>query len=274
MTECKKSTSKNVKEGYLHFSQRLSELILEAAKSKVTQENIAEYVGCTRQAISQWKDGKTSPDIVSLGKLADYFNVSVEYLMGRSPVKSADIEVQEICEKLGLSEKAVNTLLTVNISQPLEAKLSFLIPPITTMGSQSFVRFGSVISVFLDIVGINFFVSINQFSDTARKMAEKKEDIDAREDIFNVYPDLYQYLLDSGCDLLFQRENYELKANNLRRQFDELCNRLMYVIENGVLDKNYNIKDDIPISDHYNEKKLANMEELNQKYCNDTDIDE
>ena len=51
-------------------------------KNKVNQKTMAELCGVQRQTISLWCNGDTRPDIISLGKIAEYFNVSTDYLLG------------------------------------------------------------------------------------------------------------------------------------------------------------------------------------------------
>lgn len=83
------------------FAVRLRLLL---AETNTTQPMIAEAIGVSRQAIGQWKDGNTLPDIVSLAKIADYFNVSSDYLLGRSDVRC--IERSEIISSAQVHENA------------------------------------------------------------------------------------------------------------------------------------------------------------------------
>lgn len=46
----------------------------------ITQEEFAEYLGITSRAISQWECERTVPDVYMLPVIADYFNVSIDYL--------------------------------------------------------------------------------------------------------------------------------------------------------------------------------------------------
>jgi len=94
---------------YNPFPTRLREL-MEKRKPEVTQVILAKAIGVTRQAISQWKDGATAPDIYSLGKMADYFKVSTDYLICRTDIKSPDIDIRGIYEKTGLSDKSIGEL--------------------------------------------------------------------------------------------------------------------------------------------------------------------
>lgn len=79
---------------------------------KVTQTALAEYLGVKRQSVGYWQNGDTSPDINILTKMAGYFNVSADYLLGLTDIKTPDTDIQTICEKTGLSEEAVNHLIT------------------------------------------------------------------------------------------------------------------------------------------------------------------
>ena len=47
------------------------------------QQELAEEIGISQSAISSWLSGKKEPSIESLWKLADYFDVSIDELVGR-----------------------------------------------------------------------------------------------------------------------------------------------------------------------------------------------
>lgn len=51
------------------------------AKSELTQEQVAEVLGVSRQTISNWENGKSYPDIVSVIKMSDLYDVSLDYLL-------------------------------------------------------------------------------------------------------------------------------------------------------------------------------------------------
>ena len=61
------------------FAQRLFELRQEHGYS---QEELAEALGVSRQAISNWERGATSPDTNNLVALARLYKVSVDELLG------------------------------------------------------------------------------------------------------------------------------------------------------------------------------------------------
>ena len=48
---------------------------------KYSQEEVAEKVGVTRQAVAKWEAGETVPDIINCDALADLYDVSVDALI-------------------------------------------------------------------------------------------------------------------------------------------------------------------------------------------------
>lgn len=53
-------------------------------QAKLSQDDLAKIVHVHQTAVSQWETGKTYPDTSTLILLADYFNVSIDYILGRS----------------------------------------------------------------------------------------------------------------------------------------------------------------------------------------------
>ena len=60
---------------------RLKELREE---KEILQRDLSRALNRTRACVSSWEQGKTEPSIEDLVKMADLFNVSVDYLIGRS----------------------------------------------------------------------------------------------------------------------------------------------------------------------------------------------
>lgn len=54
----------------------------------VTQTEIAGFIGISQNSYSYWENGKVKIDNASIVKLADYFNVSVDFLLGREEQKN------------------------------------------------------------------------------------------------------------------------------------------------------------------------------------------
>lgn len=63
------------------YGNRLKELRKE---QNITQSNLAKILNVTQDSISLWEKNKRVPDTQYIIQLADYFNVSADYLLGRS----------------------------------------------------------------------------------------------------------------------------------------------------------------------------------------------
>ncbi len=58
-------------------------------EAKLTQEQAAEVLGISRQTISNWENGKSYPDIISVLKMSDLYHVSLDHLLkGESAMNS------------------------------------------------------------------------------------------------------------------------------------------------------------------------------------------
>lgn len=60
---------------------------------KLTQQKLADKVGLSRSAISMYETDNSEPDINILTKFADFFNVSVDYLLGIEKSNAVKIPV-------------------------------------------------------------------------------------------------------------------------------------------------------------------------------------
>ncbi len=52
--------------------------------SKLTQAEMAEKLGISRSTIGMYETGAREPDFETLEKIADFFNVDIDYLLGRT----------------------------------------------------------------------------------------------------------------------------------------------------------------------------------------------
>lgn len=89
------------------FADRLRELIIKTGKK---QQEIADNIGVSRQALNKWVNGETVPDIFSVVKIADLFDVSTDYLTGRTDISSMNEDIRAACDVTGLSEKTIQML--------------------------------------------------------------------------------------------------------------------------------------------------------------------
>ncbi len=57
---------------------------------KMTQEDLAKALGVSRGAVSMWEIDQRTPDPSTLQRIANYFGVSVDYLLGNNPQTQPD----------------------------------------------------------------------------------------------------------------------------------------------------------------------------------------
>lgn len=84
------------------MNESIGTIIMRLRKEHgMTQEQLANALGITFQAVSKWENGISSPDISTLPLLADLFEVSIDQLLGRrelefsSPLPEEEPELPE-----------------------------------------------------------------------------------------------------------------------------------------------------------------------------------
>jgi|GEM_PF-2167282 len=70
-----------------------------------TQQDLATAIGKTRQAVGYYCDGTSSPDWKTIIKIADYFNVTCDYIL-----RGIESDQIDVCNSTGLSNEAVQIL--------------------------------------------------------------------------------------------------------------------------------------------------------------------
>ena len=83
---------------------RLREL-MDGREAKT--EELATALGISSNAVRSWYTGYARPDMDKLPIICRFYGVSADWLLGLSDTQSVDIELRDICEKTGLSEKAL-----------------------------------------------------------------------------------------------------------------------------------------------------------------------
>jgi transcriptional regulator with XRE-family HTH domain len=96
------------------LGERLKKLRID---KKLTQEQLGEKINVTKVSISGYENGNRSPDTETLQRLANYFNVSTDYLLGRTDNPNPPGELPALTEKDEKDiakdlEKIINNLST------------------------------------------------------------------------------------------------------------------------------------------------------------------
>lgn len=75
------------------------------------QKELSNKTGISQAVISSIKTKSIkSPSADTIYLIAKYFNVSTDWLLGLTDVKSTDKATKELCDTLGLSEEAIDTI--------------------------------------------------------------------------------------------------------------------------------------------------------------------
>ncbi|BBH24865.1 hypothetical protein Back11_62100 [Paenibacillus baekrokdamisoli] len=84
-------------------------------KNELTQEKLAEVFGVSPQAISRWENNSTYPDVTMLPSIANYYNVSIDELMGMDDIRNVEkinstFSIVHEYESKGMIDEAIQTL--------------------------------------------------------------------------------------------------------------------------------------------------------------------
>lgn len=101
------------------LGERIKELRIE---KELTQEEFGKLFGIVKSTVSLYESGKSTPDDEIKKKIAEYFNVSLDYLMGASDIRNPykninanDKEEPSFPDEFSTPEEAVKFLLEQNV---------------------------------------------------------------------------------------------------------------------------------------------------------------
>ena len=62
-------------------------LVILRKENNFTQDKLADELNVSKSTISMYEKGNRMPSYEMLEKIADFFNVDIDYLMGKSDIK-------------------------------------------------------------------------------------------------------------------------------------------------------------------------------------------
>lgn len=89
------------------FKERFADL---RAKSGLSQSKLGKALALSPATIGYYENGSRLPDIETAARIAQYFDVSADYLLGLSDAKSVGQDMKIACETTGLTEKAIENI--------------------------------------------------------------------------------------------------------------------------------------------------------------------
>ena len=84
------------------FTERVREL-----RGDRSQREVAEGIGITQQTYGRYENGARRPDLEIIERMAVFFEVSADYLLGLSDQKAPDFEIQSAAVVTGLSQATI-----------------------------------------------------------------------------------------------------------------------------------------------------------------------
>ncbi|EAC6601569.1 helix-turn-helix transcriptional regulator [Listeria monocytogenes] len=84
------------------FGNRLSEL---RKKKGISQYKLADELGFSRGQIANYEQGSREPDYSTLLKIAEYFDVTTDYLLGKEAFDNSDLLAAHIDDDLTEDER-------------------------------------------------------------------------------------------------------------------------------------------------------------------------
>lgn len=136
-------------------------------ENKFSQEQLAEKLNISRQSISKWEQGTSTPDIENFAKLAQLYNVSVDSLINGEPETQTEPEVQPPLSSVTVTDEKKNP-------QPKKKKRSwfFISYPIITVIIYAII--GTIVGKMGWAIGWIVFLTIPLFYTTIIAIEKKK----------------------------------------------------------------------------------------------------
>lgn len=131
-------------------NKTLSEKIKQLRKEKdITQKELAETLSISPSTIAMYETGQRKPDSDMLETIADFFNVSVDYLLGRSNIKNPE-EKQESPKKNKDESSFIKEDSSSYDIDELEAKFEKLYPKIRQLSREEKDKLLKIIDAYLE----------------------------------------------------------------------------------------------------------------------------
>ncbi|WP_407386381.1 helix-turn-helix domain-containing protein [Ruminococcus sp.] len=194
---------------------------------KKRRQEVADDLGISRSSLEYYEKGKRRPDIEVLAKLADYYGVSTDYLIGRTNAKTTNKKWRFVCEYTGLSDNAVAVLH--------EGKSE-------DNNSNNHDSYHEFIEFILDekntVTVLSFLFHLRMYRDRTKEYQENlretiQEAEQILEDIDNVKPEVIQGFIDRFSDDREKEKDYaEFRLQkSIKRLYEDFGNDIYTVNE-------------------------------------------
>lgn len=79
-------------------------------QAELRQIDVANATGIDQKTLSNYETGKTNPDSYALIRLADFFDVSIDYLVGRAEHMESSAKREKISKKIDSIKQELNAI--------------------------------------------------------------------------------------------------------------------------------------------------------------------
>jgi DNA-binding XRE family transcriptional regulator len=149
------------------IGQRIKEL---RSEKNLTQSEFASLLGIAKTTLAAYEQEKNEPNIAMLIKMASYFDVTIDYLIGYTDIRTKNIEARAIAEKTGLTLRSIDILAGYQSNATREPEDAFDSTPATAsiyLSALNQVLFGNVFEniahyLFLEL---DYFYDDDTFQD-------------------------------------------------------------------------------------------------------------
>lgn len=203
------------------LSVKMRSRIKELLKTNnMKQSDLAKLTGFEPSSVSQMLSGSRSITIETVLRLSQIFNVSIDYLVGKTKIQSPDPKVTMICKYTGLSEDAIVNLHDIKAnsdqyekedSDPLFSHISALL---SLNSSDGFLKNMIIIETYLNIF-CKSSKEMRELDMNLPKIEEEHSNIMHEFEEFNKKTDdLLSAYLDTMVEINAAKLKYPIKDDN------------------------------------------------------------
>ena len=222
----------------MYSAKKLAERLKMLRKEKeISLSVLAKQIGVTAQSLSLYENAERTPSADVLYNIAEYFEVSVDYIVGTSDTRSLDLDLQAVCKYTGLSEKAVEAVKVMN-----SIKTTTVLDECGHVTRELNAYNISINSILVDMP-FNFFDDIGNYQEYSNFCAKKSFMLHSA----NITNRLYRILLNAGVNVLGDDFITKLQSLIMKKQ------------------------EQYPISE--NEKEAIDIFMMNQGFAGNTSMD-
>ena len=166
------------------FNEKLLSL---RRKSGLSQEELAEKLDVSRQAVSRWENGETLPDAQNLLVLSDIFGVTIDYLLRN------ETETEKTEEKEAPAQPINNTYINTNNGASVFSRMIrilYMALPAVFMGAAGYIAKDSapaMLIFWLVAVFIQFTVTATQKNDLLASSQKERKTVFEIETAVNIF---------------------------------------------------------------------------------------